>query len=44
MTFEQDRSEIERAAVSWQDVAVFEQEVMLSSLGKMPERLDSRKD
>ena len=35
MTLENDRAEIERVAVSWQDVSAPEQEEMLASLGRM---------
>ena len=35
MTLEDDRAEIERVAVSWQDVSEAEQEDMLANLGKM---------
>lgn len=35
MTLEDDRAEIERVAVSWQEVSEAEQEDMLTSLGKM---------
>ena len=35
MTLEEDRAEIERVAVSWQDVSAPEQEEMLASLGRM---------
>ena len=35
MTLEDDRAEIERVAVSWQDVSAPEQEEMLASLGRM---------
>jgi len=44
VTLEQDRAEIERVAVSWQDVPEPEQEAMLASLGKMLEYLDSSED
>ena len=44
MTLEQDRAEIERVAVSWQDVPELEQEAMLASLGKMLEYLHSSGD
>jgi len=43
VTLEQDRAEIERVAVSWQDVPEPEQEAMLASLGKMLEYLDPAK-
>lgn len=35
MTLEDDRAEIERVAVSWQDVSAPEQEEMLARLGRM---------
>lgn len=35
MTLEEDRAEIERVAVSWQDVSGPEQEEMLARLGRM---------
>ena len=35
MTLEDDRAEIERVAVSWQDVSEPEQEEMLARLGRM---------
>jgi hypothetical protein len=35
MTLEEDRAEIERVAVSWQDVSAPEQEEMLARLGRM---------
>lgn len=41
MTLEEDRAEIERVAVSWQDVDQVAQEAMLTRLGKMLEYLDS---
>jgi hypothetical protein len=44
VTLEQDRAEIERVAVSWQDVPEPEQEAMLASLGKMLEYLDPSED
>jgi hypothetical protein len=44
VTLEQDRAEIERVAVSWQDVPEPEQEAMLAGLGKMLEHLDSSED
>ena len=42
MTLDEDRTEIERIAVSWHDVPEIEQEAMLTRLGKMLEYLDSR--
>ena len=44
MTIEEDRAEVERIAVSWQDVADLEQEAMLTRLGGMLEYLDPTKD
>jgi len=44
MTLEDDRAEIERVAVSWQDVHQTEQEAMLASLGRMLEYLDPSED
>jgi hypothetical protein len=44
MTIEEDRSEVERIAVSWQDVTGQEQEAMLASLGAMLEYLDPTED
>jgi len=44
MTIDEDRAEIERVAVSWQDVPPTEQEAMLTSLGRMLEYLDSKED
>ena len=44
MTFEDDRAEVERVAVGWQDVSEAEQETMLTTLGKMLEYLDSNED
>ena len=41
LTLEQDRAEIERVAVSWQDVPEPEQEAMFAGLGKMLDYLDS---
>jgi len=35
MTLEDDRAEIDRVAVSWQDVSAPEQEEMLAGLGRM---------
>ena len=42
MTLDEDRTEIEQIAVSWQDVPEIEPEAMLTRLGKMLEHLDSR--
>ena len=44
MTLEEDRAEVERVAVSWQDVPESEQEAMLTRLGKMLEYLDPSED
>ena len=44
MTIEDDRSEVERIAVSWQDVPGLEQEALLASLGAMLEYLDPTED
>jgi hypothetical protein len=44
MTIEEDRSEVERIAVSWQDVPSLEQEAMLTTLGAMLEYLDPTED
>ena len=44
MTIEEDRSEVERIAVSWQDVSSSEQEAMLARLGAMLEYLDPAED
>jgi hypothetical protein len=44
VTIEEDRAEVERIAVSWQDVADLEQEAMLTRLGGMLEYLDPTKD
>ena len=44
MTLEDDRGEIERVAVSWQDVSEVEQNAMLSRLGRMLDYLDSTDD
>ena len=44
MTLEDDRAEVERVAVGWQDVSEAEQETMLTTLGKMLEYLDSNED
>jgi hypothetical protein len=44
MTIEEDRAEVERIAVSWQDVPELEQEAMLTKLGTMLEYLDSNED
>jgi hypothetical protein len=38
---EQERAEVERVAVSWQDVPEAEQEAMLAKFGKMLEYLDT---
>ena len=44
MTLEQDRADIERVAVSWQDVPEIEQEAMVAKLGTMLEYLDPSED
>jgi len=44
MTIEEDRSEVERIAASWQDVPGLEQEAMLARLGAMLEYLDPAED
>ena len=44
MTIEEDRAEVERIAVSWQDVPELEQEAMLTKLGTMLEYLDPNED
>ncbi len=44
MGLPENRAEIERVAVSWQDVSEAEQEAMLARLGKMLEYLDSSED
>jgi len=44
MTIEEDRSEVERIAVSWQDVPGLEQEAMLARLGAMLGYLDPTED
>ena len=44
MTLEEDRAEVERIAVSWQDVPDLEQEAMLTRLGGMLEYLDPNED
>jgi hypothetical protein len=44
MTLEQDRADIERVAVSWQDVPGIEQEAMAATLGAMLEYLDPGED
>ncbi len=41
---EQERAEVERVAVSWQDVPEAEQEAMLAGFGKMLEYLDTSDD
>ena len=42
MTLEDDRADIERVAVSWQDVPELEQEAMVAKLGTMLEYLDPK--
>lgn len=44
MTFEEDRADIERSAVSRQDVPEQEPEAMLAKLGTMLEYLDPSED
>ena len=44
MTLEQDRADIERVAVSWQDVPEHEQEAMAAKLSTMLEYLDPGED
>lgn len=44
MTIEDDRSEVERIVVSWQDVPGLDQEAMLARLGAMLEYLDPTED
>jgi hypothetical protein len=44
MTIEEDRSEVERIAVSWLDVPGLEQEAMLARLGAMLGYLDTTED
>ena len=44
MTLKEDRAEVERIAVSWQDVPALEQEAMLTRLGGMLEYLDPTED
>jgi len=41
---EQERAEVERVAVSWQDVSQAEQESMLAKFGRMLEYLDTGDD
>ena len=44
MTLEEDRADIERVAVSWQDVPDSEKEAMAAKLGAMLEYLDPSGD
>ena len=44
MTLEEDRADIERVAVSWQDVPDLEKEAMAAKLGAMLENLDPSED
>jgi hypothetical protein len=44
MALEEDRADIERVAVSWQDVPDIEQEAMAARLGSMLEYLDPSDD
>ena len=44
MTIEDDRSEVERIVVSWQDVPGLDQEAMLARLGAMLEYFDPTED
>jgi hypothetical protein len=44
ITLEEDRSEVQRIAVRWQDVPGREQEAMLARLGAMLEYLDPTED
>jgi len=44
MTLEEDRADIERVAVSWQDVPELEQEAMAAKLSTMLEYLDPGED
>jgi len=44
MTLEEDKADIERVAVSWQDVLDLEQEAMAATLGTMQEYLDPSED
>ena len=41
MTLKEDRAEVERVAVSWQNVPEAEHEAMMTKLGNMLEYLDS---
>ncbi len=41
---EEERAEVERVAVSWQDVSEAEQEAMLTKFGEMLEYLDTSDD
>ena len=44
MALEEERAEIERVTISWQDVSAVEQEDMLTRLGKMLDYLDPTED
>jgi hypothetical protein len=44
MTLEEDRADIERVAVSWQDVPEIGQEAMVAKLGTMLKYLDPGDD
>ena len=44
MTLEEDRADIERVAISWQDVPETEQEAMAAKLGSMLGYLDPSDD
>jgi len=44
MTLEDDRAEVERVTVSWQNVSSTEQEAILTRLGGMLEYLDPAED
>ena len=44
MDIEEERAEVERVAVSWQDVSQAEQEAMLAKFGRMLEYLDTGHD
>jgi len=44
MTLEEDRADIERVAVSWQDVPELEQEAMTAKLSSMLEYLNPSDD
>jgi hypothetical protein len=44
MTIEEDRADIERVAVSWQDLPELEQEAMVAKLSTMLDYLDPSDD